>query len=157
MTDVLDAAFTSTTAPDGAAGTWSRSHTHRCLALGGSRAFAQLLAMAWFVAAARILTDAQYGVVATGMAFFAVFAGVGDVGTTRTLVRHVAAEPRMVWTTYRAAVGVRVAVAVRMAPPRQQVIQRLRAIADGKELGDVSTLRDPSVVEELQAQVAGPA
>ncbi len=31
----------------------------------------------------------------------------------------------------------------------------LRDIADGKELGDVSTLRDPSVVEELQAQVAG--
>jgi acetyl-CoA synthetase len=31
----------------------------------------------------------------------------------------------------------------------------LRDIADGKELGDVSTLRDPGVVEELQAQVAG--
>jgi acetyl-CoA synthetase len=30
----------------------------------------------------------------------------------------------------------------------------LRDIADGKELGDVSTLRDPAVVEELQAQVA---
>ncbi|MCB0869214.1 MAG: acetate--CoA ligase [Solirubrobacterales bacterium] len=30
----------------------------------------------------------------------------------------------------------------------------LRDIADGKELGDVSTLRDPSVVEELQAQVS---
>ncbi len=31
----------------------------------------------------------------------------------------------------------------------------LRDIADGKELGDVSTLRDPSVVERLSAQVAG--
>ena len=30
----------------------------------------------------------------------------------------------------------------------------LRDIADGKELGDVSTLRDPGVVEELQTQVA---
>ena len=30
----------------------------------------------------------------------------------------------------------------------------LRDIADGKELGDVSTLRDPSVVEALQAQVS---
>jgi len=30
----------------------------------------------------------------------------------------------------------------------------LRDIADGKELGDVSTLRDPSVVEKLSAQVA---
>jgi acetyl-CoA synthetase len=29
----------------------------------------------------------------------------------------------------------------------------LRDIADGKELGDVSTLRDPGVVEQLQAQV----
>ena len=29
----------------------------------------------------------------------------------------------------------------------------LRDIADGNELGDVSTLRDPSVVEELSAQV----
>ena len=32
----------------------------------------------------------------------------------------------------------------------------LRDIADGKELGDVSTLRDPSVVDSLSAQVAGP-
>ena len=31
----------------------------------------------------------------------------------------------------------------------------LRDIADGKELGDVSTLRDPSVVEALSAQVTG--
>jgi acetyl-CoA synthetase len=30
----------------------------------------------------------------------------------------------------------------------------LRDIADGKELGDVSTLRDPGVVEQLQTQVA---
>ena len=29
----------------------------------------------------------------------------------------------------------------------------LRDIADGKELGDVSTLRDPSVVDDLTAQV----
>ena len=29
----------------------------------------------------------------------------------------------------------------------------LRDIADGKTLGDVSTLKDPSVVEELNAQV----
>jgi acetyl-CoA synthetase len=29
----------------------------------------------------------------------------------------------------------------------------LRDVADGKELGDVSTLRDPSVVESLSAQV----
>ncbi len=31
----------------------------------------------------------------------------------------------------------------------------LRDIAEGKELGDVTTLRDPGVVEELQKQVAG--
>jgi len=31
----------------------------------------------------------------------------------------------------------------------------LRDIADGKELGDVSTLRDPSVVDSLSTQVAG--
>ena len=30
----------------------------------------------------------------------------------------------------------------------------LRDIADGKELGDVSTLRDPEVVEELKKQMA---
>ena len=29
----------------------------------------------------------------------------------------------------------------------------LRDIADGKDLGDVSTLRDPSVVDDLTAQV----
>jgi acetyl-CoA synthetase len=31
----------------------------------------------------------------------------------------------------------------------------LRDIAAGNELGDVTTLRDPGVVEQLQAQVAG--
>ena len=31
----------------------------------------------------------------------------------------------------------------------------LRDIADGKELGDVSTLRDPEVVEDLKKQLAG--
>ena len=30
----------------------------------------------------------------------------------------------------------------------------LRDIAEGRELGDVTTLRDPEVMEELQKQVA---
>ena len=46
---------------------------------------------------------------------------------------------------------------IRSAARREAHLRRLlRDIADGKELGDVSTLRDPGVVEELQAQVSGP-
>ena len=32
----------------------------------------------------------------------------------------------------------------------------LRDIAEGRELGDVTTLRDPEVTKELEAKVAGP-
>lgn len=64
--------------------------------------------MVWFLAAARILSDADLGVVATGLAFFAVFAGFGDLGTTRSVVRFTAADPRTLWPAYRRALGLRV-------------------------------------------------
>ena len=65
--------------------------------------------MAWFVVAARWLSDAEFGSLATGLVFFALFAGIGDLGTTRTIVRHVAADPDALWPAYWRALCVRVA------------------------------------------------
>ena len=90
-------------------GGWASGASRRFLALAGGRAVAQVLAMAWFLTAARMLTDSEYGVVATGLTFMYVFAGLGDVGTTRTIVRHVAADHRTLWPAYGRAVALRVA------------------------------------------------
>lgn len=67
-----------------------------------------MLGLVWFVAAARMLTDESYGVLATGLAFFAIFAGVGDLGTTRGIVRHVAPNKNLLWPVYRHALVVRI-------------------------------------------------
>jgi O-antigen/teichoic acid export membrane protein len=86
---------------------WAAGTAHRLIALAGGRAVAQVLAMVWFFAAARQLSDQDYGVVATGLAFLAVFSGIGDLGTTRTTVRHVAADERTMWPAFIAAVRIR--------------------------------------------------
>ena len=88
---------------------WGEGTARRFLALAGGRATAQVLATIWFFAAARILSDAQFGIMATGLAFFVVFAGIGDLGTTRTIVRHVAADHSSLWPTFRRAVPLRIA------------------------------------------------
>lgn len=88
---------------------WGVGGTRRFLALASGRAVAQVLGMVWFFAAARILSDAEYGVLATGLAFFAICAGLGDLGTNRTIVRYVAEDPRTLWPAFRSAVVLRVA------------------------------------------------
>jgi O-antigen/teichoic acid export membrane protein len=88
---------------------WGQGTARRFLALAGGRATAQALATVWFFASARILSDHQFGVMATGLAFFVVFAGVGDLGTTRSIVRHVAADHSVLWPTFRRAVPLRFA------------------------------------------------
>ncbi|HVN50469.1 MAG TPA: polysaccharide biosynthesis C-terminal domain-containing protein, partial [Acidimicrobiales bacterium] len=57
----------------------------------------------------RILSDSQFGLMAAGLAFFVVFAGIGDLGTTRTIVRHVAGDHASLWPTFRRAVPLRIA------------------------------------------------
>jgi len=94
--------------PTGAPG-WATGVAGRFLALAGGRAVAQVLATIWFFASARILSDHEYGVMSTGLVFFVVLAGLGDLGTNRTIVRYVAADHRMLWPTYWRAVVIRIA------------------------------------------------
>lgn len=88
---------------------WDRGARKRFLVLTGGRAAAQVLGLVWFLVAARMLGETDFGEVVTGLAFFAVFAGVGDLGTTRTVVRHVAADHRTLASAYRKAMRLRVA------------------------------------------------
>lgn len=87
---------------------WGTGASKRFFGLAAARAVSQVLALAWFLVAARLLSDREFGVVGTGLAFFAIFAGVGDVGMTRTIVRHVAVDARTLWPTYRRALALRV-------------------------------------------------
>jgi O-antigen/teichoic acid export membrane protein len=87
---------------------WGKGTARRFLTLAGGRAVAQAIATVWFFASARILSDSQFGVLAAGLAFFVVFAGIGDLGTTRTIVRHVAADHSTLWPTFRRAVPLRI-------------------------------------------------
>lgn len=88
---------------------WGSGASRRFLALAGGRAVAQVLGMVWFLVAARLLSDADFGVVAAGLAFFAIFAGIGDLGTTRTVVRFVAADHATLWPVYTRCLGLRLA------------------------------------------------
>lgn len=87
---------------------WETGATRRVISLGVARAMAQALALAWFLVAARLLSDRDFGMVATGLAFFAILSGLGDLGMTRTVVRHVAADPCTLWPTYRRALMLRI-------------------------------------------------
>jgi O-antigen/teichoic acid export membrane protein len=88
---------------------WEGGAARRFVALAGARVIAQGLGMAWFIIAARLLTDAEFGTLATGLVFFAVFAGVGDLGTTRTIVRVVSADRNTLWPAYRRSLLLRLA------------------------------------------------
>lgn len=73
------------------------------------RAIAQVLGIAWFLFAARLFSDEDFGVVATGLAFFAIFAGLGDLGTVRTVVRFIAADHSTLWPVFLRALWLRLA------------------------------------------------
>jgi O-antigen/teichoic acid export membrane protein len=79
---------------------WEGGAAKRFAALASARVAAQGLGLVWFVVAARALDDSEFGELATGLVFVAVFAGIGDLGTTRSIVRHVAADRTTLWGAY---------------------------------------------------------
>lgn len=87
---------------------WSRGAGRRFAGLALSRVVVQLLRLVWFVLAVRLLPETALGEVATGLVFFAIFAGIGDLGTTKTVVRLVSADPDLLWPIVRAAIWRRV-------------------------------------------------
>jgi O-antigen/teichoic acid export membrane protein len=73
-----------------------------------ARGISQVLSIAWFLYAARRMAETEFGVLATSLVFFAVFAGLADAGTSRSVVRYVAADPRTLQSAYRCALAYRV-------------------------------------------------
>jgi len=87
---------------------WDGRASKRFVGLALARVVAQFAGFAWFVISARALGPAEFGRLAAGLTFFALFAGIGDLGTTRTIVRHVAADHRLLASAFRQATGLRV-------------------------------------------------
>jgi O-antigen/teichoic acid export membrane protein len=96
-------------APDALTGAWEGRVGARLAGLAGARIVAQLLGVGWFVVAARTLSADDFGILSGGLALMVVLGGFSDLGTTRTVVRHVAEDPRRLWATYWRALGLRVA------------------------------------------------
>jgi O-antigen/teichoic acid export membrane protein len=86
---------------------WERGASTRFAGLAAARAISQVLSIVWFLYAARRMSESQFGVLATSLVFFAVFAGIADVGTTRSVVRYVAADPRTLRSAFASALWYR--------------------------------------------------
>ncbi|MCX7620282.1 MAG: oligosaccharide flippase family protein [Acidimicrobiales bacterium] len=116
------------------AGGWDLGASRRFVALAAARGASQVLGIVWFLLAVRRLDESTFGDLAAGLAFFAVFSGIGDAGTTRTVVRHVATNHDLVWSAYWRALPLRImtgltvgalttaAVAVAPVPVPAQVV-----------------------------------
>ena len=87
---------------------WDRGAGRRFASLALSRGVVQVLRLVWFVLAVRLLPETALGEVATGLVFFAIFAGIGDLGTTKTVVRRVSADTELLWPIVRTALWIRV-------------------------------------------------
>lgn len=101
--------MTDTAAPAaGGAPGWEGGVIARLANLAGARVIAQGLGLAWFLYAARQLGAHEFGVLSTGLALVVIIGGLSDLGTTRTVVRHVAADPDSLRATFARAALVRI-------------------------------------------------
>jgi O-antigen/teichoic acid export membrane protein len=83
--------------------------------LAGARVVAQGLGLAWFLLAARALDAHDFGVLSIGLVLVVVIGGLSDLGTTRTVVRHVAADPTSLRANYLHALALRCGAGVAAA------------------------------------------
>lgn len=86
---------------------WEHRATHKVLGLAGGRMVAQLLGLAWFLVAARSFDADDFGVLSAGLILVSVIGGISDLGATRTIVRHVAADPTSLRNNFLVTAGVR--------------------------------------------------
>jgi O-antigen/teichoic acid export membrane protein len=68
------------------------------------------MGVAWFVLSARVLDERQFGTIGAALAIVVVVGALSDLGATRTLVRHITLDHRVLWPAYRRAVVQRLAV-----------------------------------------------
>jgi O-antigen/teichoic acid export membrane protein len=87
--------------------TWEQGILGKLAGLAGARLAAQALGLAWFLIAARTLDPVDFGVLSTGLVLVVVIGGLSDLGTTRTVVRHVAGDRAALHRTFLRAVAVR--------------------------------------------------
>lgn len=80
--------------------------------LAAARSGAQVFGLVWFVAAARLLTPSDFGLLGSGLALMVVLGGLSDLGTTRSVVRHVASDPATLWPTLARAASVRIVAGI---------------------------------------------
>jgi O-antigen/teichoic acid export membrane protein len=103
--------------PRPAPSSWGRGAARKLAYLGASRVATQVLGLLWFLIAARGLDEEEFGLMASGLAGFAAFTILADLGTTWSVPRHVAANPGVAWSAYRKALTVRSIGVVVVAVP----------------------------------------
>ena len=93
------------------AAAWDRPG-RKIAGLAMARGGAQVFGLVWFVVAARLLTPSDCGLLGSGLALMVVLGGLSALGTTRSVVRHVASDPATLWPTLARAVSVRIVAGV---------------------------------------------
>lgn len=104
----------------------------KLVSLAGARMVAQVLGLCWFLLAARAFDATDFGILSSALVLVVVIGAFSDLGTTRTVVRHVAADTATLRSTYLRAVGLRAAggvvcgvIAVVVAPHVQSDVSTL--------------------------------
>lgn len=117
---------------------WDRGTTSKLVGLTCGRMVAQVLGLTWFLLAARAFDGADFGILSSGLILVVVIGGLSDLGTTRTVVRHVAADPTSLRSNFIAAAHLRIgagvglaAVAVAIAPLVQNDVSISVALTAG--------------------------
>ena len=159
---------------------WDQGVVGKLTGLAGARVVAQLLGLAWFLLAARVFSPVDFGVLSTALVLVVVIGGLSDLGTTRTVVRHVAADRTSLRSSFvraatlRGVAGLALAlVVIAVAPQVQDTISvqvvalaGLIAVASGiteigfaalRSVGSVTTEGRLLVVERALFVVAGTA
>ncbi|QXC61702.1 glycosyltransferase [Aquihabitans sp. G128] len=94
-------------AADERAGGWEHGVASRLTNLAAARVVAQVVGLGWFLYVARQFGARDFGVLSSGLALVIVIGGLSDLGTTRTVVRHVAADRASLRPTFARAAGLR--------------------------------------------------
>lgn len=108
---------------------WDHGLVAKLGGLAGARVIAQLLGLGWFLFAARAFDATEFGILSTALVLVVVIGGLSDLGTTRTIVRHAAADRTSLRSSFvrgatlRAGAGLVLAVAaVALAPLVQDTV-----------------------------------
>ncbi len=139
---------------------WGRGAARKIARLVSARMLAQVLGVAWFLAAARVLDSGELGVLAAGLVALAAVSVVADMGTTWSIAREVTDRPERAWPFYVQALmlrgvaaltvgGLVVMIAAFLVERRVLLaigIGVLVAVASGASEVGMSTLRAVGVV-----------